>query len=185
MKSLPTIIALAPLLFLTNTSLASERVSIKLGETLTHNGYKLTATKTGQKAVTIKKGKKDKRGDYIKMNVEFSITNESAEGINIFYTGNKDPNLETIVKVATVDVVNAQRALNMRPGLTTGGSIHPLHREYAYTYKDTNSEGEEVNKTLDFRVGTYFLPGDSQSVGFTTWVKDGEEPEISFEIIAK
>jgi len=172
-------------MFLATTSFAGERVSVKLGETIEHNGYKVTATKTGQKVVTIKKGKKDKRGNYIKMNLEFSITNVNAEGLNIFFTGNEDPRLETTYWVASVNVVNAQRALNMRPALTTSGSIAPKHRQFAYTYKDTNAEGEEVKRTKDFRVGTYFLPGDSANVNFTSWVKEGEEADISFEIIAK
>ena len=168
-----------------STAFASERVTIKLGETVEHNGYKLTATKTGQKAVKIKKGKKDKRGMYTKMDLEFTLTNVSAEGLSVFFTGNKDPNLDTEYKVGGIDVVNAQRALNLRPGLTTGGWLLPKHRYYAYTYKDTNEEGEEVTKTKDFRIQTYFLPGDTASVNFTSWVKEGEEPEISFEIKTK
>ena len=170
---------------LVSTAYAGDRVTVKLGETITHNGYELTVNKTGSKTVKIKKGKKDKRGEYDKLTLDFSIKNVSAEGINIFYTGNTDPRLEEGVSVAGVNVVNAQRALNMRPGLTTAGSFAPKHRSFAYTYKDTNEAGEEVSKTMDFRVGTYFLPGDTTSTSFNAWVKTGEEPEISFEIHAK
>ena len=170
---------------LVSTANAGDRVTVKLGETITHNGYELTVTKTGSKIVNIKKGKKDKRGEYERMSLDFSIKNVNAEGINIFYTGNEDPRLEEAVTVAGVNVVNAQRALNMRPGLTTSSSFAPNHRAFAYTYKDTNAEGEEVSKTIDFRVGTYFLPGDSTSTAFNAWLKKGEEPEISFEIHAK
>ena len=168
-----------------STAFASERVTLKLGETVEHNGYKITATKTGQKEVNIKKGKKDKRGWYVKMDLEFTLTNVNAEGLNVYFTGNKDPNLDTNYVVGAVDVVNAQKALNLRPGLTTGGAMAPKHRFYAYTYKDTNAEGEEVTLTKDFKIQTYFLPGDTASVNFTSWLKKGEEAEITFEIKTK
>ena len=81
-------------------------------------------------------------------------------------------------------MVNAQKALNMRPGLTTSGMIGPNVRKFSYTYKET-VDGEEVDRNIDFTVGKYFLPGDTRSISFNAWVKSGEIPEISFEVYGK
>jgi len=164
---------------------AADRVTVKMGETIAANGYELSVSKTGTKTVNIKKGKKDKRGEYDKVTLDFSIKNVNAPGIDIYYTGNTDPRLEDAAPVAQVNVVNAMKALNMRPGLTTQSTIQPQHREFSYVYKETNEAGEEVEMTKTFRVGTHFLPGASRSISFNAWVKSGETPEISFEVYAK